>query len=288
MVEKPTIHYETNMRKTKFRPPRSSGENLLLRNLPFPSAALWLPAEVDVHGEHLAYRNTVKEHDQQRVTPTAETLRDFLGVASGSNRNILRVAERWGVLGICKHGISVGLHFQCSPLIRPGSNGDDWFHAVYLEPLETWRRLSRQAQALINAAARLHEGESIDDKDWRMLGAPRVSVRAESLDFQWRALVFEIGLWARIGFAVPLVSDIRQRPDIVLAYDGLYGAIAVQLLIACSGTHGLAICSHCRSAYLPSRRPNPNRRRYCDGCRATGAAVRDASRDYYAREMQKH
>ena len=55
----------------------------------------------------------------------------------------------------------------------------------------------------------------------------------------------------------------------------LFGALAVQLLMAVSRTGGLAICSGCGAPYVPKRRPNPRRRRYCPQC-GLKAAWRDA------------
>ena len=45
-------------------------------------------------------------------------------------------------------------------------------------------------------------------------------------------------------------------------------------------------CVTCHAMYLPSRRPNENRRTYCPSCRADGAAHRDAQRQYQAKRYR--
>ena len=49
---------------------------------------------------------------------------------------------------------------------------------------------------------------------------------------------------------------------------GLFGALVVQLALAIAKTDGLTLRSACGMTYLPGRRPNPKRRRYCSPCRA--------------------
>ncbi len=66
---------------------------------------------------------------------------------------------------------------------------------------------------------------------------------------------------------------------------GLFAALALQLLIAVTGTRGLAICTACTRPYAPKRRPNPNRRNYCQKC-AHKTAVRDATRDWAIRKRR--
>ena len=61
---------------------------------------------------------------------------------------------------------------------------------------------------------------------------------------------------------------------------GLFGALVVQLALAIAKTDGLTLRSACGMTYLPGRRPNPKRRRYCSPCRAGGAPLRDAAADY--------
>jgi len=65
-----------------------------------------------------------------------------------------------------------------------------------------------------------------------------------------------------------------------IGVSGLFGALVVQLALAIAKTDGLTLRSACGMTYLPGRRPNPKRRRYCSPCRAGGAPLRDAAADY--------
>jgi transposase-like protein len=165
------------------------------------------------------------------------------------------------------------------------------------EPIKSWRNFSRQAGALLRLAARLHRdrvgqnedistvisttpqslkrlypavfeqpGETVDQqrafvaaciREWLWLGSVR-------LDFKW------YGHGARIEFG-----------GFGLHY-GLFGALAVQLILAIGGSDGVVFCSGCGKAYLPKRRPKSRQRNYCADC-GRRAALRDAATAYRRR-----
>jgi hypothetical protein len=43
----------------------------------------------------------------------------------------------------------------------------------------------------------------------------------------------------------------------------LFGAIALQLVLAISGAEGFAVCDECRNVYAPRRTPRAGERHYC-------------------------
>jgi hypothetical protein len=93
--------------------------------------------------------------------------------------------------------------------------------------------------------------------------------------------------WADIGgLTLRHKWAISGAPRIALAGHQLFGALAVQLLLAIGRTNGFAHCSACGKQYTPDRRPPPGRRHYCPEC-GRGAAERDAARDYRRRRKEQ-
>jgi len=65
-----------------------------------------------------------------------------------------------------------------------------------------------------------------------------------------------------------------------LSGDGLFGALAVQIMFDCSRTDGLAVCSSCGTPFLPGpRRPRRDRNIHRSDCGIK--AARDAAARYW-------
>lgn len=74
-------------------------------------------------------------------------------------------------------------------------------------------------------------------------------------------------------------------PRILLTGEGLYAALAAQLLFAVCRVDGFSVCVSCGSPFVPSRRTRRYQRCYCETCRAKSKApIRDAMRDYRKRK----
>src|SRR5258708_2411901 len=74
------------------------------------------PKEIQLQGDRLFWQ-PVKEW--REVKPTTDTFEHFLGLAESSDSAILKFAQRWGVLWLCKkhtEPISDMKHWNCVPL----------------------------------------------------------------------------------------------------------------------------------------------------------------------------
>jgi hypothetical protein len=109
---------------------------------------------------------------------------------------------------------------------------------------------------------------------------------AESFEFQRIVLAGAVNYWLRLGGVRPRFTWVPDRPLVHLDGDGLFGALAVQILFDCSRTDGLAVCSSCGTPFLPGpRRPRRDRNTYCSDC-GVKAAARDAAARY--RQTEKY
>jgi hypothetical protein len=168
-----------------------------------------------------------------------------------------------------------------------------------MEPLAAWQAWSKKAQALINIGARLNQGKVAHVEDWRVIkdrpdfGLFGTEPVMESVTDARRELADQLDGWISIGQVRPRISWRKDRArfslDAVSSGPNLFGLLALNIAVAIAvghGEQGLAVCSACGLSYIPDRRPNPNRRNYCEEC-GLKAAMRDASRDYRARQAKR-
>lgn len=129
-------------------------------------------------------------------------LGDFMDLADPADEDaVARYAERWGMLGLCAHGLPATHDKSTLPesLRRPGRSIDwgpgevedrcvvSFFES---EPIATWRYWAGQARALLVVSARLAAGQPGGDAEWAELQAPGPWARnwppAEPLTFAAR------------------------------------------------------------------------------------------------------
>jgi hypothetical protein len=213
-----------------------------------------------------------------------ELVRDFSGLALVEAESVLEFAQRWGVLGLCKHGFPAthnspsifGIGRSASVSCRPTGS----------ESVEVWRRWARISRAMISIASSIQKGEIGGREDWQVLGVSPASqpdeiTSAESLIERYA------NVWLDLGGIRPRVKFRPARIHIsFLSNGGLFGALAIQLMQSVIGTHGPLVCSACGKIYDPAsydRRPRAGERNYCSGC-GKEAAKRDALRDFRRRQ----
>jgi len=217
---------------------------------PMASGLLFVPQEIELDGEFLTWSWVAPwawSEDGPKVRyrhPKPGMLADFLRLEDARDDKILAYARRWGVLGICDHGLPCS-HNQyptgilegvkpCLPILAtPLSPGE---YRVR-EPLVIWREWSRKAQALINISVQLNQDRFPRVEDWRVvkgLGASdlgqterdlsdlglveppdrRSMNDSTKLDKAHRALAYELDGWISMGQIRPRISWERQRqPD---------------------------------------------------------------------------
>lgn len=228
-------------------------------------------------------------------------LRDFLSLADADDGRIARYAARWGALGICPHGHPAshnpgpahggysGPVYWCEHMGRDEDLPDG---ADGYEPLEVWRRLSREAAALARIAAALRVGSPGAAGDWGIVCAH--SGRAApwwkpSRGAEWVALGNVVSEWITLGNVRPRVGvrhSGRGRGSYVdglsVEYlgSGLFGALAMQLALVVSASRGLYSCAGCPTWFMVppgQRKPQAGRGAYCPACQAAKVPQRRAN-----------
>lgn len=245
------------------------------------------------------------------ITPSKGMLEEFVALADADENKYLEYACRWGVLDLCKDHHTVTNHnYNCEPIVpyrmavfgttdKPAKE-----HRKKLlsegEPISAWRDYARFAKALLNIAARLHEGELGSDEDWETLHFDEAGFlgwnhaeRRKDKDFPdlhsyEKSLVVD-GVntyWLGSGGVQPRIYWKASRPTITFEcpkpYGKMFANLAILLMMAISQLDSVAICSACGQSYKPQRRPKSSQRRYCPNCKKI--AWRDASADYRRRK----
>lgn len=244
------------------------------------------------------------------ITPSKGMLEEFVALADADENKYLEYACKWGLLDLCKEHHTITNHnYNCEPIIpyrmvvlgvtdKPAREHRKMLLAAG-EPVSAWRDYARFARALLNIAAKLHEGELGSDEDWEtlhgdeagFLGWNHAERRREKnfsdIDYEKSLIVTGVNTyWLGSGGVQPRIYWEASRPTITFEcpkpYGKLFGNLAVQLMMAISQLDSVAICSACGQSYEPKRRPKTNQRRYCPDCKKV--ARRDASADYRRRK----
>jgi hypothetical protein len=249
-------------------------------------------------------------------------LEGFVRLFEKKPAEILSYAKKWGVLGLCRHdlpcshnqyadGLTDGIR-PCLPMLELPLPAD-LSRARFREPLEVWRRLSRQASALLNIGASLNQQKLGAWDDWKVikgdydrrsggllnalgLGGGKTRPYMQKIAHARRELASELDGWISLGQVrprgawQPKTNRWRFTLDAVSSGPNLFGMIALAITLAIAGAE-LAVCDGCGNSYRPDRRPNPDRRNYCEECRGGRgknlAAWRAASREYRKRKREK-
>lgn len=225
---------------------------------------------------------------------TDDVLLQFIRLHNAPPEAILFFARKWGVLGICKHSRPASHNPELinRPKSRPPCEPLRMSGDLYGEPLEMWRRYSRQARAILKIAARLHQDRRGSDKDWDTVyesepSDQRVDHMGE-IGVDRMMLTFVINQWLELGNVRPRFRWFENK--ISVAYDcTLFSIIAMQLMLVISRTKGIGVCSSCGEPFIPQkRRPKVDQRNYCRDpeCGRT-AACRDAKRDQRQRQRAR-
>jgi hypothetical protein len=222
------------------------------------------------------------------VQPGPRLLEDFVELADRTPEEILRYARRWGVLELCDHDQpACHAHLQCVPR-GTGTR--------YLEPVSCWYKYAALFGSLLRIASNLADERPGLDADWEIV--INALDQVQNPFYQRRGLGPDLDKLQVILNSLISMSGVkpflfRERGKWSVNFSGgfviacgLFGALVCRLMLAATCTQGLGVCSACGRGYLPSRRPNPNRRSYCDTCRRDKIPVRDAQRDRRARLLR--
>ncbi len=214
-------------------------------------------------------------------------LEDFLSLSEGKPEYILDFARKWGMLGLCKHGLPASHDLPTISIEE--FNKQEICHPVGRELLEDWREYARLLRALIRIATRLRKRESGSTEDWAIAGQQEESLQS---DLQKQQILLS-NVFSRLLY----VSDIRpfikwesfsNSVAVPFGYSpksGLFGALALQALFIVTNKSMVA-CAECGDIFEPERRPREGEQSYCIIC-GRAAAMREASRRYRSRQKQK-
>jgi hypothetical protein len=162
--------------------------------------------------------------------------------------------------------------------------GEPW------EPVEVWRTWARRAYALLAIAAALQQNRVGAAVDWQL--ASDTKMRAPQTPTNgWDILTELADYWLK-------AADVRPRPQFQAGQirltlssasgaSSLFGAIALQLVLAISGAPGFSICDGCRNVFEPLRSPREGEHHYCQDCRKRKLPQRHASARYRERRRGK-
>ena len=294
---------------------------------------LLVPEVVELEGERLWWAGSVRT---RRLRPGL--FQRFLDLAEAPAPKIRDYARRWGVLGICKHGLpashnpdlrhvgqpwtgpkpilmAIAMHHRlshqerttarfiedaaealqpltervvgCRPLGWDERDARLPVGALAWEPIDPWRLFSRQAHAILKIAERLKDGKVGNAADWQTVytrSGKSAPWWDQQVDVECLQLARVLNEWVSLGNVRPRISwRSAGSPEIHLVGPNLFSAIALQLTFAVAGSDGVAVCSGCGRAHLPSRRGRTEQRNYCSDCREHGVPLRDAQRDYRRR-----
>ncbi len=248
-----------------------------------PSAAL-SPAHISLRdGKLIGELHDEHGEGEPMVTyPDRDALQEFatLWQEGKSDTDILDFAEDYGVLGVFEPKDAAIL--------------------VYQEPCDGWRTYSRQAQAIMNTAARLLKGETGEAEDWSVLrehlkhhGFMRPK---DKLTWERLLLGHVLNGWLEIGDVRPQFEWDTESNRWQMALRGsgrmgCFGVLSLHLALVAAGVDGFAICAGCRTSYIPKRQPKAGCDNYCEKCRENGVALRvakRASRERQRMEESKH
>ena len=263
--------------------------------------AVFVPGIVEIDGPNIVWSITGQDR-WIRVSGGRAMFEAFVGLGDASAEKILAFARRWGPLMICRHDFFA---FHDSGFVWPGwsppeSTGsrcgllphDDI--EFFCEAIDSWRLWASRAKASLNVAAKLLLGKMPSDSDWRVacgLAHPHSAEleweQPTTIGAAWDTIGNYIDFWLRMTRARAMFEATAQRRRITFGGPGgLFPTIALELALTMSRTEGLAICCACGRAYVPERKPRPDRRHYCENCRGQGFPGRNASADYRARRRE--
>jgi hypothetical protein len=158
------------------------------------------------------------------------------------------------------------------------------------EPVNAWRTWARRAHGLLAVAAALRQNDRGAESDWRIatdttMETPRT--RTEG----WRVLAYFADYWLKAADVRPWLQFQDEVVRLTLGSDWghspLFGAIAVQLVLAIGGAQGFVVCDACGNVYAPQRTPRAGERHYCQTCRDRKIPQRDAASRYRRGETKK-
>ena len=201
-------------------------------------------------------------------------------VRIGGGDDVLRFAQRYGILELCEHDQPI-MYGRGKCVLKDGSvcRPRGW-PGLCWEPIDGWLRFVRQVKAVLAIAAALNQGERPDPIHWanQAWSNPESFLRngksksKAGLSYQRYLVSKAVGEWLQMGDVEPLFTWSRSGPAI--GFIGTTcGSLAAQVMFTVSRSQALAVCSGCGQAYLrEGKKPQRGRRNFCPACGETVAS----------------
>ena len=236
--------------------------------------SLWLPKprKVTVDGDgYLAWKWYGDEQGGGVAPvlqkPPATLCFRFAQLADGSNDQIRRFTEKWGLLGLDPHAE---------------------------QHVDHWRKYARIARAILRFASAQLTGGRGKEEDWTTLGEwvnPSTGLGKLNRDPKVRMAVLGLAVnkWfsqARGHFIMDITPDgqLQVRPSA----SNLFGILGTQMAHVIARSDQAAVCAGCQNPFPPERPLCRGSRQYCKRCRKKKVPQRDASRDWRRRAALKN
>ena len=257
---------------------------------------------IEVTPKYLIYDGT-RTHDRKY---SRGMLRELLE-AKDSPMLITRFCEKWGVLGVCKHGLP-RIHTQRCWWRKPfrTSMVKGFTRNEYKESFQSIQQFANGIESLMRIGAEISQGREGIIEDWQTaqtwltrwqhpdsededLSNPKnfnLKTRRLYLEIYLNRLIDESQLRPRVYWPDGISWRIEMDSGMSMGHvNNLAALVVMELLMTVANCDGLANCAACNRPYIPERRPDSTRRNYCPSC-GRKAAVRDASREYRQRRRE--
>ena len=133
-----------------------------------PQGCLVIPNVIEIDGGRLHW-DIDDDRPIEQPEPGQGMLNEFLTLQDADDEQIGAYARRWGILGVCHHGVPASHAAFANAVERPCRLLREETDLYAWEPLERWRYFSRQAGAILNLAARLHADQPGRPEDWQQV-----------------------------------------------------------------------------------------------------------------------
>jgi hypothetical protein len=194
------------------------------------------------------------------VPPPPDLLLRFVNLRHQTLDRVLDFARRWGALDVCMEHGRPWNHADAAGWNRADFSCPDPLHlpdAPKLETIAAWQSAIIRADDLLRAANTLHRAARRRPPMWD-----------DEVHSAHRMVMTEMPRWlsdARVEFQFSWWTWPR-RPEVQFYGRGLFGVVAVRLLMAVSASSGFWRCSTCGNWYAPPRAPREGENSYCAQC----------------------
>jgi hypothetical protein len=247
-----------------------------------------VPRRIEVSGGCLVY--DPNNCERRKISGGVKVLESFTSLCRKEAPDILRFAERYGVLELDSDGTPI-----TDTRIYYAVRGVGKVPQTGCESLAHWRSYSRMFSGLLAIGANLHQSKRGDADDWEAVHPFLKPSRAKELgcgiakeDTETQKLLLEvlIGevvlLWSGLHPVLKWSGHRVEEPGVVFGFSntgGLFSALLLHLMLAITRVDGLAICGSCQQTFTPAVKARRGDTRFCDGCRQDGSAHRISQRN---------